>query len=776
MTHHETGLYCVKIVIEGVVQGVGFRPFVLKSARDLGVSGTVINTSQGVEIMAQAGDEAIERFTKRLQNEPPVLSKITGFHVESIPTREFIGFTIEQSKTLPNTRTLMSPDVALCAACESELKDPENRRFGYPFTNCTDCGPRFSIVTALPYDRPKTTMMDFPMCPDCRVEYEDPYDRRFHAQATCCPMCGPKVFLAGSNGRIIPCESPVDEAVSLLKKGRIVAVKGIGGFHLAADAENHEAVARLRELKERGGKPFAVMAKSISVIREFAHVTDGDVPHLTGPAHPIVIMKKKTGPDARIHLSPDVAPSNPMIGVMLPYTPLHVLMFDSGMSVLVMTSGNRKDEPITCDNDEAVARLGSMVDAFLFHNRRIHIRSDDSVGRPVDNGMRLIRRSRGYAPMPVTLPFTSPDILATGGNMKNTLCVVNGSMAFLSPHIGDLETPEGLGFFHETAGHMTQLFNVNPAVIALDLHPDYITADYGKHWPGARVIPVQHHHAHIVSCMMENGVTEKVIGFSFDGTGYGDDGTVWGGEILISAAEGYERAAHIGCVPMPGSAAAVRDPWRMSVSWLYHTFGEAMWALDIPLFTQPGEGSDQTTNKTLVAMMGKKLNSPLTSSMGRLFDAVAAIMGLCRVNTFDAQAAMALEAVVDDHETGMYDWTPCLPADGPFPWVVDMKPLIRAVVDDLEHKIGPGVISARFHHAMIQLFADIGKHLSEKTGIRDAALSGGVFQNAKLLSGLNRALKEKGLTVLTHTVVPANDGGLCLGQAGVAAALCMKEQ
>jgi hydrogenase maturation protein HypF len=662
------------------------------------------------------------------------------------------------------------------------------------------------------------------MCRLCQAEYENPSNRRFHAQATCCPVCGPRVFFENHEGEKISGQLAIEQAVAMLKKGMIVAVKGIGGFHLAADASNSDAVSRLRLLKERGDKPFAVMAESLDKVCEFAEVNRGEAEHLTSLSRPVVILNKHCGEKGEYEIADAVAPSNPMIGVMLPYAPLHVLLFRENLSVLVMTSANRKNDPIVCTNKDAIESLKEMSDAILFHDRDIHVRSDDSVGRWFDGRFRIFRRSRGYAPMPVMLKETVPDILATGGIMKNTLCVVKGRSAFMSPHIGDLETPAGYGFFHETSAHMGKLFDVKPSVIVHDLHPDYITSGYGKYFPEAEVMAVQHHHAHIVSCMVENEYDGDVIGFAFDGTGYGDDGTVWGGEVFIASMEGCRRVAHVGTVPMPGSAAAVKEPWRMGISWLYHTFGEEMWNLDVPLFKDAGPEFDHSAVATVVQMMERGLNSPMTSSMGRLFDAVSAIMGICTVNTYDGQAAMALEMCTMENgdEVEGYEIETAIPGErkrrygyfrrqsrrpgfrptpvsGESPTYkesqrspgiaeietfsskgeamsIDMRSLIRSVVRDLESHVDKRTISAKFHKALIHLFAEIGALLASRTGIRVAALSGGVFQNARLLSGLRKALSEKNITVLTHALVPTNDGGLSLGQAGIAAAICRKRK
>ena len=769
VTHSKASvpIRCEKLRVSGIVQGVGFRPFVYKSACELGLSGSVANTRDGVEIVVCGSEDVLFKFKERLVFHSPELCRITGMIAEQIPLTSLSGFHIEESRTGSDGGTLVAPDASLCRDCQAELLEPSNRRYAYPFTNCTSCGPRFTIVRSLPFDRKRTAMDSFPMCPLCRIEYDDPCDRRFHAQATCCSSCGPQVWLVQSSGGHVHGNEAITSAVSLIKKGMIVAVKGLGGFHLAVNALDNGAVSRLRKLKDRGDKPFAVMASSLANVREFAEVSVDEAEHLGSSARPVVILNKRHPDGGGYPVAWDVAPSNPMIGAMLPYTPLHVLLFKAGLDVLVMTSANRKNDPIVCDNDQAIATLGDMADGFLLHDRDIHIRSDDSVGRWIDGRFRLFRRSRGYVPAPVAMAADTADIFAAGGVKKNTLCVVKGGSAFISPHIGDLESPEGFGFFHETAEHMTALFDVRPEIAVHDLHPDYVHRDYGKAFPGALIIPVQHHHAHIVSCMVENGWDKDVIGFAFDGTGYGDDGAIWGGEVLVASREGYRRCAHIGYVPMPGGAAAVKEPWRMGISWLYHAFGQDMWNLDVPLLAVAGKGSDPGDGKVLVRMMTRSVNSPLTSSMGRLFDAVAAIMGLCRVNTYDGQGAITVEMCAAHQEYEAYGIEMTVDDNGS----MDMRPLIRALVRDLESGVDHAVISARFHETLIVYFAETGRKLADQTGINVAALSGGVFQNARLLSGLSRALQKQGFTVLTHASVPSNDGGLSLGQAGIARAL-----
>ena len=766
---HDTRLWiCERILVQGVVQAVGFRPFVCTTARALGLSGTVANIREGVEILIEGPPSALTRFKESLVRHQPVLAHITGVMVESRPPGHWRGFSIETSREASAPSTFVPPDTAVCAACRRELEEPENRRHAYPFITCTDCGPRFTMVKALPFDRQTSTMIDFPMCPECRAEYSDPANRRFHAQAIGCPACGPKLALLDRYGSPITGGSVPDLARTFLIEGKILAIKGVGGFHLVADATHPDAVARLRTLKDRGDKPLAVMAASEEVIRSFAQIRDGEMEALQSPARPVVLLRKRTDPCLAVAAA--VAPANPLIGVMLPYTALHLLLLRKSLTVLVMTSFNRKNEPMVRDTDEALSALSHMADAILTHNLAIHARCDDSVGRWIAGRFRVFRRSRGFAPLPLSLTPPGPSILATGGLMKNTVCLVKDGHAFLSQHVGDLETPQGFRFFRETADHMDRLFRVAPSVLVHDSHPDAPTAGLDRQYPQASVITVQHHHAHIVSCMVEHKFNDPVIGFAFDGTGYGNDGTLWGGEVLVATRVDYRRAAHLATVPMPGGAAAVKEPWRMGLSHLFRAFGPAMWDLDVPLIRKGSTVFDEPSARVLVTLMDRGVGSPQTSSMGRLFDAVAAILGLCYENTFDAQAAMTLEFCAIDEPATVPGYPVAMIQENDGVLVVDSAPLIRAVVSDLVSGVPQHRISARFHQSLIDQFTAIGARLADETGIPVAALSGGVFQNARLLGGLSKSLEHKGFSVLTHAQVPAGDGGLSLGQAAIAAA------
>ena len=759
---------CQRIRVQGVVQAVGFRPFVCTTARELGLTGTVTNTRGGVDILIQGPLSALARFTDRLTHEPPVLARITGIDVESRPLGIFTDFSIETSRETSTPSTLVPPDAALCDTCRRELDDPGNRRFAYPFIACTDCGPRYTVVKSLPFDRQTSTLDDFPMCPECRAEYGDSSNRRFHAQGICCPACGPALSLLDRNGQPIDGGPALDLARTLLIEGKILAVKGVGGFHLAVDAANPHAVKRLRTFKDRGGKPFAVMAASLDLIHCFAQVNAGEMEALQSPVRPVVLLRKRTDPN--FTLAEAVAPANPLVGVMLPYTALHLLLLQEPLTVLVMTSANRKSEPMVRDTAEALGALAGVADAFLTHNLAIHARCDDSVGRWIHGRFRVFRRSRGFAPLPLVLEDGGPPILATGALMKNTVCLSKDGRAFVSPHVGDLETPSGLGALLDTAGHMDRLFQVAPNVLVHDSHPDAPTAGLNRQYPQASVMTAQHHHAHIVSCMVEHEFKDPVIGFAFDGTGFGEDGTLWGGEVLVTTRSDYRRAAHLAPVPMPGGSAAVKEPWRMGLSYLYRTFGPSMWDLDVPLIQHSADVFDSASARALIAMMKRGVNAPLTSGMGRLFDAVAAILGLCYENTFDAQAAMALEFCAIDEPENVDGYTVAMIQEKDGVLVVDPAPLIRALAADLSTGTPPSQVSARFHQTLIDQFTAIGVRLAKQTGIQVAALSGGVFQNARMLLGLTRSLEFQGFTVLTQSQVPSGDGGLSLGQTGIAAA------
>ena len=750
-----------KLSVNGIVQGVGFRPFIYQLANRFALNGDVANTSNGVVIHIEGESDHVDSFCQTIEKNPPPLSKITHISISDAPQKGFSTFSIIKSQGNKSVSTLISPDVSVCKDCLSELFDPTDRRYHYPFLNCVNCGPRYTIIDDIPYDRPKTSMKQFKMCPRCRDEYENPANRRFHAQPNACPDCGPHVILYTSSREKVACENPVERAAELLKQGHLLAIKGLGGFHLAVDAENDAAVKRLRQRKGREEKPLALMSLDLETIRKYAHVRDSEETLLTSAERPIVVLKKKEPHP----LSDQISPKNGYFGVMLPYTPLHYLIINAGFTALVMTSGNISEVPIAIENETAFLELEKIADYFLIHDRDIYLRSDDSIVRHAAGSTRFIRRSRGYAPSPIFLKKSVPPILACGAHMKNVVCLAKGKNAFLSQHIGDLENPSAEAFFRMTIDHLKRIFDIKYEIIARDLHPGYISSRYAEQQEGATLVCVQHHHAHIASCMAENRIDSPVIGVALDGTGFGPDGAAWGGEVMTADLKQFQRKASISYVPMPGSAAAIKEPWRMAVSYLYDAFGDGM--NDLPLGVM--QNIDKNKIHFITKMIDRKINSPLTSSAGRLFDGVASIMGIRNAVNFEGQAAMELEMMAGEltGETYPYEWTISgnekkLPT----------APIIQGVARDMERGVALSVISARFHETMIRAFSDVCDAIGQETGINRVALSGGAFQNRLLLTGMIKELEKKGFRVFSHTLAPCNDGGISLGQAAVAAERC----
>ena len=748
-----------KLKVNGIVQGVGFRPFVFQLADTHGLKGQVSNTSAGVSIHIEGQPDNVDAFETDLAEKSPPLAVIVEIAAKSQPVKNYTDFSIVESQGGVAMATLISPDVSICDDCLREMLDPGDRRFHYPFINCTNCGPRYTIIDDIPYDRPKTSMRYFDMCPQCQAEYDTPTDRRFHAQPNACPACGPQIALFDNRRNEIRCDDLVAQTATLLKQGYIIAVKGLGGYHLAADAENSEAVARLRQRKLREEKPFAIMSANLEDIRSYAEVEPDEAKLLSSIQRPIVLLKKKN-PSI---LSDDVAPRNKYFGVMLPYTPLHYLLLEHGFKALVMTSGNLSQEPIAIDNADAFSRLTDIADFLLVHNRDIYLRSDDSIVRSIGGRRRFIRRSRGFVPIPVFLKKEIPPILACGAELKNTVCVTRGNQAFLSQHIGDLENMATYEFMQLTIDHMKRILGITPEIIACDLHPDYLSTRYAGEQADIQQIQVQHHHAHIVSCMAEHKLEGPVIGLSFDGTGYGTDGTIWGGEVLIVEEHAFERGAHLAYIPMPGSAAAIKEPWRMAVSYLQDAYGAGFRDLDLPFLR-----SIENEKLTLITqMIDKRLNTPLTSSLGRLFDGVAAIADIRSHVNFEGQAAMELEMLAADAADRIYDYE-WESAEG---FRILPAPIIRGVVGDIQNGEPLAVISARFHQTLIRLFADLCDAIRGEHGFDRVVMSGGVFQNGTLLTGLMKTLAENKFKVYTHEQIPCNDGGIALGQAVIAAAI-----
>ena len=755
-----------KIGIQGTVQGIGFRPFIFNLALQNHLNGYVTNTCAGVDIEVEGESDRIDLFFNAIERNPPTLAHITDIIQAPLPLLEEKNFVIKESKAHAEKVALIPPDVSICADCFREMQDPMDRRHRYPFINCTNCGPRFTIIDDIPYDRPKTSMQPFLMCDDCLAEYHDPSDRRFHAQPNACPLCGPHVSLYDNRGSRFLTDDPIASAVELLQKGAVLAVKGLGGFHLAVDAENTDAVKKLRHRKHREEKPLALMSYDVDRIRRYARVDANEDALLRSPMRPIVLLRKRE-PNS---ISGDVSPGYGNVGVMLPYTPLHYLLLDSSLLALVMTSGNLSQESIVCHNEDAFKRLGTIADYILLHDRNIRVRADDSIVRSIGGQTRLIRRSRGYVPTPIFLTRSFPQILACGAETSNTICLTKGKHAFISQHIGDLENLESYIFFEDTIEHFKRLFDICPEVVAYDLHPDYLSTQYARNRQAVRTIGVQHHHAHIVSCMTENGIEGPVIGLAFDGTGYGTDGRIWGGEVLLSRTDRFRRLAHLEYVAMPGGAAAVTEPWRMAVSYLHHTFGDALWKLDLPLLA----AIEKSKIRMILDMIRKGVNSPETSSLGRLFDGISAILGIRYRSSYEGQAAIELEMAMDAATMVPFPYS-FFKADGLYRkadglYRIPVKPIIRGVVDDFLSGQGIGDVSYRFHLTLIHLFSDLCETLRQETGIDQVALSGGVFQNAALLEGLETFLKNRGFHVFSPTKVPCNDGGISLGQAAVAEA------
>jgi hydrogenase maturation protein HypF len=755
-----SGFLAKKIEVNGVVQGVGFRPFVFQSARKHDLCGQVANTATGVVIYAEGAPESMAAFLSDLENHHPPLAHIVEMAVQEASPGGLEGFTIVKSVGGQQRTTLISPDVAVCDDCRVEMFDPQDRRFGYPFINCTNCGPRYTIIDDIPYDRPKTAMRHFTMCPSCRAEYENPNSRRFHAQPNACPQCGPQVSLHANRNTRVETGDPIAQCAQWIKDGCIIAIKGLGGFHLCVDALNEPAVDRLRQRKHREEKPLAVMSGDVETISTYAHVTPEENELLTSIQRPIVLLAKKK-PEK---LAFSVAPRNQYYGVMLPYTPLHYLLLHQGFTALVMTSGNVSEEPICIDNDDAFDRLKDIADYFLLHDRDIYLRSDDTIVRLAGHEMRQIRRSRGYVPIPIFLRSEMPSVLACGAELKNTVCLTKGRQAFVSQHIGDLENLATEQFFQLTIDHLKRILDISPAQVVCDLHPDYLSTQWAKSRHGAASLQVQHHFAHVASCMAENRLEAPVIGLAFDGTGYGPDGTIWGGELLVADLAGYRRIAHLEAAPMPGGAAAIKAPIRMALAYLHHVYGNGLWDLGLPAI----EAMDQHQVEVIVQMCRQRINAPMTSSLGRLFDGVAAIVGLRRTVAFEGQAAMELEMMAQDPADDDYD----------FEWqtVKEVKqialgPIIKGVVHDVQIGMPAFIIGRKFHNTIIKGCAQLCGALSKLYQLNQVALSGGCFQNRLLLEGLTEALSHKGMEVFSHRLVPSNDGGISLGQAVIGGVL-----
>ena len=774
-------LKLASISVRGIVQGVGFRPFVYGLAVNHNLKGWVYNTSEDVKIEVEGEAEAIKQFERELETNAPPLAHIENTTIEYHPLQGYKNFEIRHSQAQRGKYQLISTDVATCQACLDELLNPEDRRYRYPFTNCTNCGPRFTIIEGMPYDRPKTTMRYFQMCPRCQAEYDNPLDRRFHAQPNACPKCGPQVRLVDKRGNLVTESNPIAAASQFLKEGKIVAIKGLGGFLLACDATNDTAVKTLRQRKKRPSKPFAIMVATLEEAKRHCYVSPEEEELLTSPQSPIVLMIWKE--DSSV--SREVAPNLWFLGTMLPYTPLHHILLRDTDRPLVMTSGNLSEEPIARDNDEALRRLSGIADYFLIHNRDIYSRYDDSVAIVERDTSQLVRRARSYAPYPIRLPFQARQVLACGAEEKNSFCLTKDKYAFLSQHIGDMENMETLEHFYSTISLYKKLFHVEPEVVAHDLHPDYLATKYAQELgeSGMKLVPVQHHHAHIASCMADNGLESPVIGVAFDGTGMGGDGNIWGGEFLVTDYRDYRRAGHLEYLPLPGGAAAIKRPRRTAIGYILTLLGEN--ALNAVIAS--GAKQSQLTSigqvtefevEVIKRQIERKINSPLSSSMGRLFDAVSALLGIRGEIDYEGQAAVELEMAAYSSIIAMNVSDKAIShAQERYPYrivedegirIVRLKDLLSAVIEDFHHGISKGMISLKFHNTVARMINEMCQLIADESGISQVALSGGVFQNRLLLRKTVSLLESSGLQVLTHRQVPCNDGGISLGQAVIA--------
>ncbi len=726
------------------------------------MNGWVRNQSDGVEIEVAGPAEPVGDFVSSISSEPPPLARIVNVETTDLPYLHLEGFKIIGSRVLQSRSTLISPDACTCPDCLRELLDPRDRRFRYPFINCTNCGPRYTIIKDIPYDREKTTMAHFKMCPECRREYDDPLDRRFHAQPNACWECGPQVWLEDARGkRIAARDEAIVKTVELLDQGFIVSIKGLGGFHLAAKATGEAAVSRLRSRKIREEKPFAVMFAELGDIRRYAVVSSDEEKLLKSPARPIVLLARRTD-GTESEMAQSVAPGNRYLGCFLPYAPVHFLLFENApYRELVMTSGNQSDEPIVTDNADARSHLKGIADYFLFHDREIYLRCDDSVSRVLGSVIRPMRRARGYAPQPIFLRDSVPPVLGTGAELKNTICLTRGSEAFVSQHIGDLENLETLRSFEHSIAHLERILEIEPQLIVHDLHPDYLNTQWALRRGDLPSMAVQHHHAHIAAVMAERRLDGAVVGLALDGTGFGTDGTIWGGEILRVDDLGFERLGHLRQVPLPGGAKAIKEPWRTALGYLWSIDPENVERRYADILSAWPEQDI----KIILQMLARRLNCPVTSSCGRLFDAAAALCGIRRSVSYEGQAAIELEQSIEPDD-GHYDGGLESGADS---ILIDQFPIIEALIEDVRRGVSAGKIAARFHNGVIRILSRAAVIAAEKTGLNRIALSGGVFQNAYLSERLERDLQGQGLEVYGHIELPANDACISLGQAWIGA-------
>ncbi len=743
--HMDTDCKTYRIRVKGLVQGVGFRPFIYRTAVKMNVSGTVENRNDGVVILCNLNPKTINSFIENIKNTAPPASHIQDITFEETSHTEFDSFSIVKSTSVSDSVTDVSPDIAVCDDCLDDMKKQPNR-IDYPFINCTNCGPRYTIIEDLPYDREKTSMKVFQMCSDCHNEYSNIMDRRFHAQPVACEICGPKYTLHINNTEISDNQQIIKAIAFMLEEGKIIAVKGMGGFFIACDAMNEETVSKLRTLKNREAKPFALMFRDLQTLREYAHVNQEEEKSLLSLKRPIVLLNQKKSAAPSVNVGFDT------IGAMLPYMPLHYLLFEkTQLKAIVLTSGNISEEPIVIDNTLAVSIFKNMTDAVLTYNRKIHNRTDDSVVKVMSNKERVFRRSRGYAPVPVNTKLSVDGILATGAELVNCFCIGKGNQAIMSQHIGDLKNLETFEFFAESVENHKKLFRFEPQLVVADMHPDYFSTRYALE-QNLPVIRVQHHHAHIASCMAEHGLEEKVIGVAMDGTGYGDDGNIWGGEFLICDYKNYKRISHFDYLPLPGGDMVTHQPWRTAVSMLKKVYGNDLVNMNLPFL----KNIDSQHVQMILSAIDGNVNSPLSSGAGRVFDAVSAMINLCHVSRFHAEAPMRLEAAIAKDEKGVYVFQ-----TGE---IVKFDNMVKQIVSEILNKVDAGIIAARFHNTIVAVIVETVENISTQTGLKKVVLSGGSFQNKFITEKVENILQQKGMDVFSHEKIPANDGGLALGQ------------
>ena len=752
-----------RIVVRGTVQGVGFRPFVYRLAQDLKLHGRGYKNSTGGIIDLEGNTETLRRFLELLSNKKPPAANITELEKEILPLQNYQDFKIWKSAEKQELKLHLPADIATCEDCEQEIFDQTDRRNDYPFTNCTNCGPRYTIIRDLPYDRPCTSMAEFQMCPECQREYDDPLDRRFHAQPNACPRCGPSLNFVPLDGGSYP-RLPLEEVVRRLKEGQVIAVKGIGGFHLACNAENGEAVRLLRERKRRTAKPFAIMVKSLEAAQKICEVSESEAQVLQSSERPIVLLRKK--PDCPV--AEEVAPGLKYLGVMLPYSPLHHLLLGKSQMILVMTSANNSEEPILYRDEEVLEKVSNLADGILTHNRKIERFCDDSVASVVLDKPVLWRRSRGFVPRPLIVKekFEVP-IFAAGGHFKNTFCFARGNDLFLSPHIGDLENLESYQAYRDVYRHYQRLFEIKPEIAAHDLHPEYLATKYVRTLERVKKIGIQHHEAHIASCMAEHGLSGPLIGVAFDGTGLGWDGKIWGGEFLVGDAKKFQRVAHLKYLPLPGGEAAILHPAQMSISFLWDVFSEDIYELGLPVVKNLGNAK----TSALVKMIQAGVNAPFGSSLGRIFDAVSIILDYRDRISYEGEAAIALEMLAAGLRGKAYPYEFLTDADST---VIDLQSALKKIIEDLNENVSKGQIAARFHATIIEVVVAVCQKIEKAEGLKQVCLSGGCFMNRILLEGCYRRLTDLGFEVYFNSQVPINDGGLAVGQALIANA--RKEQ